>query len=206
MNQLRRCSPMSSHGSTRPAGSPSPAGARAVEGGEALAVGASRAGARLEHRVEALELGDSERGLDVAHAVVEAESVVVDPAHVGRAALVSLAAKPRRGLGVGDRDHAALSSRQLLVRVEGEGREVAARADQAGPRNRARRAPRTRPRAGRARLRRRPARARGRPPGSQGCRRAAGRPCRRRSRPRPRAGSRLRVTGSTSQKTGFTPS
>ena len=36
------------------------------------------------------ELGQAERARDVGQAVVEAEAVVVEPAHVGRAALVAL--------------------------------------------------------------------------------------------------------------------
>ena len=77
----------------------------------------------------ALELRDPDRRLDLGEPVVEAEPVVVDPAHVRRPALVALAAQRRRGLGSGDGDHAPLARGQLLVGVEGEGREVAARAD-----------------------------------------------------------------------------
>ena len=49
------------------------------------------AGAAGEHLVEAAELDDPERARDVAEPVVEAEPVVVEPAHVGRPALVALA-------------------------------------------------------------------------------------------------------------------
>ena len=54
----------------------------AVERGDPRAVG--------EHAVEALELREADRARDVGEAVVEAEAVVVEPAHVGRAALVAL--------------------------------------------------------------------------------------------------------------------
>ena len=54
----------------------------AVEPGDALARG--------EHLVEVLELCDPERTGDVGEAVVEAEAIVIEPPHVGRAALVAL--------------------------------------------------------------------------------------------------------------------
>ena len=57
---------------------------------ERLAVARGHARAAGEHLVEALELGQAERAGDVGEAVVEAEAVVVEPAHVGRAALVAL--------------------------------------------------------------------------------------------------------------------
>ncbi len=56
---------------------------------------------------------------------------MLEPAHVGGAALVALGAQPRRRLGVEGHDHPPLPRRHLLVGVEGEGREVAARADPA---------------------------------------------------------------------------
>ena len=82
-----------------------------------------------EHRVELLELGDAERRGDVGEPVVEAEPVVVEPAHVDGPALVALAAQAGRLGGVGGDDHPPLPRRHLLVGVEGEGGEVAAGAD-----------------------------------------------------------------------------
>ena len=51
---------------------------------------------------------------------------MVEPAHVGRAALVALGVDALLQRGVGHRDHAALARRQLLVGVEAERRRVAA--------------------------------------------------------------------------------
>ena len=56
---------------------------------------------------------------------------MVEPAHVGGAALVALAAQPRRTRRPGRDDHPALAGGHLLVGVEGEGGEVAAAADHA---------------------------------------------------------------------------
>ena len=65
--------------------------------GQALARrAAATARAALEQRVELLDLGDADRGGDVGEPVVEAEAAVVEPAHVGGAALVALAAQARR--------------------------------------------------------------------------------------------------------------
>ena len=60
-----------------------PASASRVGGGDARPRG--------EHPLEPLELGEPERAGELREAVVEAEPVVVEPVHVGRAALVSLA-------------------------------------------------------------------------------------------------------------------
>src|ERR1019366_3594004 len=46
--------------------------------------------------------------------------VVVEPVHVRRAALVALTIDALLLAGLGERDHAALAGRQLLVRVESE--------------------------------------------------------------------------------------
>ena len=54
---------------------------------------------------------------------------MVEPVHVDRAALVSGRAELRGLVGGARDDHAALSRRELLVRIEGEGREVAAGAE-----------------------------------------------------------------------------
>src|SRR5436190_17633488 len=79
--------------------------------------------------VQALELGEADGTAQIVEPVVEAESVVVEPAHVRRAALVALAVysllERLRGSGHG----ATLPGRQLLVRIEAERREVAAGAD-----------------------------------------------------------------------------
>ena len=74
-----------------------------------------------------LDLADGAR--DVGQAVVEAQAVVVEPAHVGRAALVALGVDALLDRRVGHGDHPALARRQLLVGVEAEGRRMAARAD-----------------------------------------------------------------------------
>ena len=131
---------------------------------------------------------------------------MVEPAHPGAAALVAQAAQRRRGLGVGRDDHPALPGRHLLVGVEGEGREVAAGADRAAPRSRPRRATRRRPRGSRARARRRAPPARPSPPGSRRCGPAGCPTVRSPTAAAAAAGSRLRVSGSTSQKTGRAPS
>ena len=86
------------------------------------------AGARREHVVEALELGEAERAGEVGEAVVEAEPVVVEPAHVGRPALVALGVDLRLVLGGAHGDHAALARGELLVGVEAEHGRVPARA------------------------------------------------------------------------------
>src|SRR4051794_27870943 len=92
-----------------------------VPGGDAPAVG--------QHPVEPLELLDADRAGDVGQAVVEAEAVVIQPAHVGRAALVALGIDALLRRGVVADDDAALAGRHLLVRVEGEDRRVSAGAD-----------------------------------------------------------------------------
>ena len=45
---------------------------------------------RGEHLLQALELGQADRAGDIGEPVVEAEAVVIEPAHVWRAALVAL--------------------------------------------------------------------------------------------------------------------
>ena len=63
----------------------------ALDPARAPPVGVGDAGARREHPVEAVELGQADRAGDLGEPVVEAEPVVVEPVHVRRAALVSLA-------------------------------------------------------------------------------------------------------------------
>ena len=65
-----------------------------LDAGERLAVARGDPRAGGEHAVEALELGEADRAGEVGQAVVEAEAVVVEPAHVRRAALVALAVDP----------------------------------------------------------------------------------------------------------------
>ena len=62
-------------------------------------------------------------------AVVEAQAIVVEPVHVGGAALVSLGVDPLLERRVRGRDHPALPGRDLLVRVEAEYRRMPATAD-----------------------------------------------------------------------------
>ena len=61
--------------------------------------------------------------------VVEAEPVVVEPAHVRRAALVALGVDALLALGRAHHEHPALARGQLLVGVEAERRGMAAAAD-----------------------------------------------------------------------------
>ena len=105
------------------------AGGSAADRAQALGVGGGHARARGEQLVRLLDLRDAERGLDVGHAVVEAEAVVVEPVHVDRAALVAGRAELRGLVGGARDDHAPLPRRELLVRIEGEGGEVAAGAE-----------------------------------------------------------------------------
>src|ERR671939_169226 len=65
--------------------------------------------------VEPLELGQADRAGDVGEAVVEAEAVVVQPAHVRRAALVALGVDPLLEHLRAHRHHAALAGGDLLV-------------------------------------------------------------------------------------------
>ena len=57
---------------------------------ERLAVERGHARAAGQQLVETLELGEAQRAREVGEAVVEAQAIVVEPAHVGRAALVAL--------------------------------------------------------------------------------------------------------------------
>jgi hypothetical protein len=99
------------------------------EAGQGVPIPRRNARAVGEHRVEALELDQPERAREVRQAVVEAEAVVIEPAHVRRAALVALGVDLLLVLGGAERDHAALARGQLLVGVEAERRRVAAPAD-----------------------------------------------------------------------------
>jgi hypothetical protein len=95
---------------------------------EQLAVQRRDPGTAGQHLVEAVQLRESDRTGDVRQAIVEAEAVVVEPAHVRGAALVSLGVDPLLQRRVGHRDHAPLARGQLLVGVEAEHRRVPARA------------------------------------------------------------------------------
>ena len=61
-----------------------------LEAGQRLAVPAGGPRAVGEHAVEPVELRQTQGARHVGQAVVEAEPVVVEPAHVGRATLVAL--------------------------------------------------------------------------------------------------------------------
>ena len=87
--------------------------------------------AQGENRVELLELTDSEGGADIVDAVVEPEPRVVEPAAAVGAALVAQAHKLAPRVLRVRRDDAALSRGHLLVRVEGEDRIDALRAEPA---------------------------------------------------------------------------
>jgi hypothetical protein len=100
----------------------------AVDAAEPLAVERRDARPPGEQLLEPFELGEAERAGDVVEPVVEAEPVVIEPAHVRRPALVALGVDAFLRLGVGTHDHASLARRDLLVRVEAEDGEVAARA------------------------------------------------------------------------------
>ncbi len=78
--------------------------------------------------VEALELREPEGAGQLVEAVVEAQPVVVEPVHVGRATLVALGVQALLGRRVGAHHGPALARRDLLVGVEGEHRGVAATA------------------------------------------------------------------------------
>src|SRR5207247_2134775 len=62
----------------------------ALDPGERVPVGVRYARPLRKQSVEPLELRETERAGDVRQAVVEAEAVVVEPVHVGGAALVAL--------------------------------------------------------------------------------------------------------------------
>ena len=100
-----------------------------VEAGEQLGVALGDLAASLEDAVEPLELADSERGRDVVEPVVEAEPAMLEPAAAVEAALVAERDEQLVLLGRRGRDRAALAGRDLLVRVEGPGREMAVRAE-----------------------------------------------------------------------------
>ena len=99
--------------------------------GEQLAVSGRRSLAQRQDRVELLELADPERRADVVDAVVVAEPRVIEPAAAVGATLVAHADEPAPGFLVVRRDHPALAGRHLLVRIEGEHRVDAVRADPA---------------------------------------------------------------------------
>ena len=100
-----------------------------VEAGEQLGVAIGDLAAGLEDAVEPLELPDSERRRDVVEPVVEAEPAVLEPAAAVEPALVAKRDEQLVLLGRPGRDRAALARRDLLVRVEGPGREMAVRAE-----------------------------------------------------------------------------
>ena len=100
-----------------------------LEAGQRRAVPVRRAGAGGEHVVQAIELREPQRARHVGQPVVEAEPVVVEPVHVGRAALVALGVHGRLVRERAHREHPALARDQLLVGVEAERGGMAAAAD-----------------------------------------------------------------------------
>ena len=79
-------------------------------------------------RIRALDLCDPERGLEIRDPVVEAQPLVGEPAHLG-APLIPLAPHERSDIPIRRDRHAALAGHELLVWIEAEDRDVAARAD-----------------------------------------------------------------------------
>ena len=95
---------------------------QALDPPERLAVQRRDRGPPGEQVVEPFELRDAQRAGDLGEAVVEAQAIVVEPAHVRGTPLVALGVDPLL-VGV-DRahHHAALTGGHLLVGVEGEDR------------------------------------------------------------------------------------
>src|SRR5207244_6374350 len=85
------------------------------------------AGALTEQAVRSFQLGDSERGSHLAEAVVEADTIVLYPAHVACTPLIALAAGTLEHSSIIRGQHPALPGDELLVGVEGEGGAVPAR-------------------------------------------------------------------------------
>src|ERR687892_2610268 len=101
------------------------AGGLGAELSEPLPIASRDVVAGVEQLVQALDLGDSDRRLQVREAIVEPETVVIHLTIVlRRAALVAFARYPLRDLLVRRDEHASLAGRHLLVRVEGEDRDV----------------------------------------------------------------------------------
>ena len=105
------------------------AGGRGAELCEPLPVEGRHVVARVQQLIEPLHLRDPDRRLQVGEPIVEPDAVVLHLPVVRSAALVALAGNPLRDLLVGRDQDAALPRRHLLVRVEGEDRDVARRAD-----------------------------------------------------------------------------
>ena len=115
---------------------------------------APRASRSASRASSALELRDADRRGDVGEPVVEAEPVVrrASPCR-RRGPGCARCARCAATCGVAAGQHPALAGHELLVRVEGERRRVAARADPHARRRPRRRAPRRRPRRSRGRAR-----------------------------------------------------
>ena len=96
---------------------------------ERLAVQVRHTRTARERLAEPSQLHDAERARELVEAVVEAEPIVVQPAHVRRATLVALGVDPLLKRLVADADHPALARRQLFVRIETEHRGMAASSD-----------------------------------------------------------------------------
>jgi hypothetical protein len=102
---------------------------RGTDLGEPLPVEVSDVVAGVEQLANALDLSDADRGLQVREPVVEAEAVVLHLGHVRRTTLVALAPHPLRNLALGGDQDPALAGGHLLVRIEGERRDVPGSAD-----------------------------------------------------------------------------
>ena len=101
-----------------------------LDAGERLAVGGGDlARARRASSSRRRSCDETDRARDVGQAVVEAEAIVVEPAHVRRPALVALGVDAHLQRLVAERHHPALAGRQLLVRVEPERGRMTAPAD-----------------------------------------------------------------------------
>ena len=161
--------------------------------------------ARGEHLVQVRQLGDAERAGQVRQPVVEAQPVVVEPAHVRRAALVALGVHPR--LRRRRRGTPALHPPPWSAACWGRSRRWRGCPWRPPPSRRrgGRRAPRTRPPPSTGRARRPAARARACRRGSRRCAPAAGPWCAR-SRPRPRPRGRCSACADRCRRTPAWPS
>ena len=112
--------------------SPSLSGFGSVDarhGGQQLAVARGHGSPLGEDLVDALDLRDAHRCRQLVEAVVVAKAVVLEPLAGVGPALVRERLQAGLQLGIVGGDHASLARRDLLVRVEGEDRGVAVRAD-----------------------------------------------------------------------------
>src|SRR3989344_9268925 len=93
-----------------------------------LRIPSSQFFALFHQKIELLHLRKTERRAHLVHAVVVAQALVVEPLHVGRAALIAEATeKLVHALAVGYH-HASLARRHLFIGVEGKNASHAERA------------------------------------------------------------------------------